>query len=112
MIPGDYDFSVEGGDCLPLRVILKDESGNPISLTGYTSKFSAFWRDGSIILTSQADRLDVADSDSPMTGEIIGELTGAETEQLPNGRLTTYEWSVTQPDGCILTFMKGYIIRT
>lgn len=111
MQPGNYDFTVEGGDCLPLRVILKDENGSEIALAGYTSRFYAAWNGGSITLDSATDGLDITDQDSPSVGGISGELSGTQTGQLPFGRLTTYEWSVTQPDGCILTFMTGYIIR-
>lgn len=119
MAPGEYDYTVEGGDCLPLNVILRDGTGAQMVLTGYSSTFVATWRGGSLTLYS-GDRLEMweaADSpigDSPEgdSGQITGELTGAETNALPHGRVTKYEWSVTEPGGCKRTFLKGYIIRT
>lgn len=111
--PGDYDYEVEGGDCLPLNVTLKDSNDDLISLSGNTSVFLLTWPGGnSLSLTTENDRLDIAGFDSPMTGEISGELTGLETDALPYGRIAKYEWSVTGTDGCKTTFLKGYIVRT
>lgn len=112
MRPGSYDYEVEGGDCLPLHVSLLDGDENQLDLTGYSSVFYAYWDGGSITLSTADDTLDITDADSPSTGEIVGELTAAQTEQLPYGKLTQYEWSYTAPSGCKTTFLKGYIERT
>lgn len=120
MAPGEYDYEVEGGDCLPLNILLRDGNGDQLNLLGYSSTLSITWpRNNSLILYS-GDRLEMVESgdspegDSPAgdPGRIVGSLTGAETNNLPYGRQTKYEWSVTQPNGCKLTFLKGYIIRT
>jgi hypothetical protein len=57
---------------------------------------------------------DSPEGDSPAgdPGRITGQLTGTETAALPYGRASKYEWSLTQPDGCKLTFLKGFIVRT
>lgn len=114
MQPGSYDYEVEGGDCLPLNVVLKDGNDTAISLVGYSSRFELTWpRGGYLLLTSDGARLEMGEDDSPQTlGEITGELSATETDALPYGRIARYEWSVTQPDGCKLTFLKGYIVRT
>lgn len=118
--PGNYDYEVEGGDCLTLKVILRDGNGDQMDLTGYSSTLAITWpRNNSLTLYS-GDRLEmIEDGDSPTANSpqgdvsaITGELTGAETNALPYGRQTKYEWSVTQPNGCKLTFLKGYIVRT
>jgi len=113
MQPGEYDYEVEGGDCLPLHVVLKDGNDNPIDLTGYSSEFVATWRNESLTLSS-GSRLDMAEAgESPSNdGSIQGQLTGGETNEFPMGRITKYEWSVTEPSGCKRTFLKGYVVRT
>jgi hypothetical protein len=113
MTPGTYDYEVEGGDCLPLYVTLKDENEAAISLVGYSSRLVITWPGEQIILTTDNERLDMGEDDSPAaTGVIEGELAASETDRLPYGRIAQYEWSVTQPSGCKLTFMKGFITRT
>jgi hypothetical protein len=113
MAPGSYDYEVEGGDCLPLRVILKDGNDNALDLTGYSSTFVATWTGGSITLYS-GGRLEMFESgESPnVDGSISGQLTAAETNELPLGRIAKYEWCVFEPSGCKRTFLKGYITRT
>lgn len=113
MAPGEYDYTVEGGDCLPLIVVLKDGNDDPIDLTGYASTFVATWKNESITLSSGSG-LEMAEAgESPQQdGSITGELTAAQTDELPYGRITKYEWSVIEPSGCKRTFLKGYITRT
>lgn len=113
MAPGEYDYEVEGGDCLTLYVVLKDGNDSAIDLTGYSSVFVATWRGGSLTLSSGSE-LEMAEAGESPTedGSITGRLTGAQTDELPYGRLTKYEWSVTEPSGCKRTFLKGYITRT
>lgn len=112
MRAGEYDYEVEGGDCLSLIVVLKDGNDTAISLVGYTSRLEITWDTGSIILSEANERLELGSQDSPDTpGQIAGTLTATETDRLPYGRVAKYEWSVTQPDGCKLTFLKGHIVR-
>lgn len=113
MAPGQYDYEVEGGDCLRLVVRLLDGSDAAIDLTGYSSEFVATWRSGSLTLSSGAE-LDMGEAgESPSNdGYIHGTITGAQTGELPFGRMTKYEWSVTEPGGCKRTFLKGFITRT
>ena len=113
MRPGEYDYEVEGGDCLPLIVVLKDGNEAAIPLTGYRSTFELVYPGDSLILSTEGGRLEMGEADSPaITGEIAGELTAAETSVLPYGRIAKYEWSVLEPNGCKKTFLKGYIIRS
>jgi hypothetical protein len=113
MAPCSYDYEVEGGDCLPLHVVLKDGSDTPLDLTGYSSEFVATWRTGSVTLSSGSE-LEIAEAGESPTedGSISGQMTGVQTADLPLGKLTRYEWSVTEPGGCKRTFLKGFITRT
>lgn len=113
MAPGTYNYSVEGGDCLPLIVVLKDGNAAAISLVGYTSTFTLTWPGGGITLTDNNERLEMGSDDSPdVDGQIEGMLQASETSLLPYGQVAQYEWSVMEPSGCKKTFLKGYIERT
>ena len=114
MRPGEYDFYVEGGDVLPLVVVLKNSADNGIPLTGFTSRVEITWDSGSLILTNMNERLEMGEADSPATdGEIVGNLRPSETDLLPYGRVAKYEWSVTETStGNKTTFLKGHIVRS
>lgn len=114
MRPGEYDYSIEGGDALPLVVVLKNGSDEGIPLSGFTSRLEITWDTGSLLLTNTNERLEMGEADSPQTdGEIIGKLYPSETNLLPYGRIAKYEWSVTEVStGDKTTFLKGYIIRS
>jgi hypothetical protein len=115
MEAGSYDYTVEGGDPLDLHVILKTPQGSPavdtpMNLTGHTSEVALTWCGGTLTLASNdgsPPSLVITDAD----GDIAGQLTGAQTAALPEGRLTQYKWSITSADGEKTTFLKGYIDR-
>jgi hypothetical protein len=106
MAPGNYDFEIAGGDCLPLRFNIKDGDGNPVNLEGYVAaSFEWEWADGSGVV-------DLTPVNSPaVDGELDGELTKEQTAALPEGRLTTYKLRIIQPSGCPRTLLTGYITR-
>lgn len=116
MRPGEYDYEVQGGDCLPVVVKLKDENDAELDLSGYSSELVLEWTGGELRL-SNGDRLEMYESsESPVStsagsGVISGTITGAETADLPKGRLTKFRWSITAPSGCKTTFLSGYIVR-
>lgn len=114
MRPGEYDFAVEGGDVLPMVVVLKNGSDQGIPLSGFTSRLEITWDTGSLILMSTNERLEMGEADSPQTdGEIIANLRPEETDLLPYGRIAKYEWSITETaTGDKTTFLKGYIVRS
>jgi hypothetical protein len=109
MAPGEYDYEVVGGDCLPIVLRFKDDDENIINLGGYDARLTFTWRGGS---------LEIVNDDSPTRiviegpeGRVSVELTGAETEGFPLGRLTKYEVVLIQPDGCERTYITGYVVR-
>jgi hypothetical protein len=105
MTPGNYDFEVADGDCLPLHFRVKDGDDNLVNLEGYSASFEWEWCDGSGVL-------DLTPVNSPaVEGELEGELTKEQTAALPEGRLTTYKLRIIQPSGCPKTILTGYIVK-
>lgn len=107
MEAGEYDFTVESGDQLPIIVVLKDGDDEVIDLSGCSSEVVINWDCGSLNLTSPDD-LTITDAE----GKIEGELSIAQVNALPVGRIASYRWSYTPSGGDHKTFLKGYIVRT
>lgn len=98
-------YRVNSGDCLPLSVQLTDTEGEIVDLTGYESTLTIFSRSTEIELSTDNGDLEIDEDDNTISGE----MTAGQTEDFAGHRPVEFRWTVTQPDGCVRSFLQGII---
>lgn len=103
-----YDINVRQGNSLTISFRFKDESGDPVDLTGSAIRFRVELgsRTGEFIGKSTPVQLAMP---SPVTGEITLSLSPDETKRLTPGRTNRYEIE-RRIGGNETTLIAGYIV--
>ena len=100
-----YNFVVVRGNCLPISVTFR-AAGVAVDLTGYLgARLTVRPPEASPLVLDAPARLTLGG----VAGTITGELTAAESQALPIGRVTKYELRLVEPDGCLKTILKGFV---
>lgn len=110
---GAVNLDVYRGDTLPISLECKDAAGAAFDLTGYTVAVKVSWDERKRIGDDETDH-EYTLTESSLTinrtvGTIAGELTSAQTKQLPLDRRTKLFLILTDAGGDIKTIRIGRI---
>jgi hypothetical protein len=92
MAASKYDFSIEQGSSFKMSLIYKDQSGNPINLTGWCARL--VWKTNTNIVQTFSSE----NSDHSVYKFIIDELNGKLTFLLPSSTTNSFNFSSAKYD--------------
>ncbi|WP_342640951.1 hypothetical protein [Rhodoligotrophos ferricapiens] len=98
---------VRGNTIPPLDIIWKPDGESPMDLTGYGVELIISWEGGELLFTP-GHGMDVV----RLEGRITVQLTEAQAESLPPGKVAQYELRLTGPVGGTFTKLKGFMVVT
>lgn len=99
-LPSNFDLELYKGDYFPFRLLLKDSTGAPLNLTGYTARSQIRdYIDSTVVF-------EFATSIVPTEGAVDIMLNSTTSSGLAPG---SYIWDVqlTNPDGNTRTYIAG-----
>lgn len=99
-LPANYDLSLYKGDYFQTSIVIKDSTGSPVNLTGYTAKCSV--RSG----YDAVESFDATCTITAIDGKVDILFPSSVTEQLDAGDYI-WDFQVTNPDGNVRTYLTG-----
>ncbi len=99
-LPSNYDLALYKGDYFQTSVVIKDNTGDPINLSGYTAKCSIRENYTSV------ESFDADCTITPAEGRVDILFPTSIMETLEAGEYI-WDFQVTNPDGNVRTYLTG-----
>lgn len=116
MSAGTYDFTVEMGTTLDLKLIYKDSTGTAVPLTGYSADMQVRASKADATILAEFKTTDSTIKLGPADGEIhilaSAAVTSAWTFPIPTGTTTpqaVYDLELTDGSGNVKRLIQGKI---